>query len=78
MFKNMLENVRKKFPLIHNITLVFENTIHAVQTAKADEFTFVCVFDAGERQQTALCSTSDYYLAVFGHIEAFREFASAK
>lgn len=61
-----------------NTTIVFEDAIHAVQTAKADGFTVAAVFDESEKRQTELRRISDCYLADFEHTEQFWKFASAK
>ncbi len=59
-------------------TIVFEDAIHAVQTAKADGFCVVAVFDESEKQQNEIRRLSDCYILDFEHTETFWEFASAK
>lgn len=58
-------------------TIVFEDAIHAVQTAKADGFAVCAVFDSSEQRQAEIRSLSDCYLADFEHTEDFWKFASA-
>lgn len=67
----------RHFHADRNNTVIFEDAIHAVQTAKADGFTVVAVFDASEKRQRELCGISDCYLTDFEHTEEFWKFASA-
>ena len=59
-------------------TVVFEDAIHAVQTAKEDGFSVVAVFDSSEKRQTEIRDLSDCYIADFNHTEEFWKFASAE
>ena len=59
-------------------TVIFEDAIHAVQTAKADGFTVVAVFDNSEKHQTEIRDLSDCYITDFEHTEEFWKFASAE
>lgn len=59
-------------------TVVFEDAIHAVQTAKEDGFSVVAVFDNSEKRQTEIRNLSDCYIADFEHTEEFWKFASAE
>ncbi len=59
-------------------TFIFEDAIHAVQTAKADGFVVVSVFDDSERRQDDLRKLSDCYIMDFEHTEDFWRFASAE
>ena len=52
-------------------TVIFEDAIHAVQTAKSDGFTVVAVFDSSEKRQAELHASADFYLADFEHTEEF-------
>ena len=61
-----------------NTTVVFEDAIHAVQTAKEDGFSVVAVFDSSEKRQTEIRNLSDCYIADFEHTEEFWKFASAE
>ena len=58
-------------------TLIFEDAIHAVQTAKADRFRVVAVSDPSETRQAELRRISDFYLESYENAEEFRKFASA-
>ena len=57
-------------------TVVFEDALHAVQTAKMDGFQVVAVFDGSEKRQTEIRELSDCYLVDFVHVEDFWKFAS--
>ena len=59
-------------------TVVFEDAIHAVQTAKKDGFAVVAVFDNSEKRQAEIRNLSDCYIACFEHTEDFWKFASAE
>jgi len=58
-------------------TVIFEDAIHAIQTAKADGFAVAAVFDSSEKRQKEIRDLSDCYIADFEHTEEFWEFASA-
>ncbi|MCR4645448.1 MAG: HAD family phosphatase [Oscillospiraceae bacterium] len=58
-------------------TLIFEDAIHAVQTAKADRFRVVAVSDPSETRQAELRRISDFYLESYENAEDLRKFASA-
>lgn len=68
----------KHFGSDRSTTVVFEDAIHAVQTAKADGFAVVAVFDESEKRQEELRRISDCYIADFEHAEDFWRFASAE
>ncbi len=59
-------------------TVVFEDAIHAIRTAKADGFAVVAVFDNSEKRQTEIRDLSDCYIEDFKHTEDFWMFASAE
>lgn len=61
-----------------NSTVVFEDALHAIQTAKADGFAVVAVFDQSEKRQTEIQDLSDCYLTDFEHTDPFWEFISAE
>lgn len=42
-------------------TIIFEDSLHAVQTAKKAGFTAAAVYDQGEKNQDALKKTADFY-----------------
>jgi len=73
IFRKAMEH----FGADRNSTIIFEDAIHAVQTAKADGFAVVAVFDNSEKQQTEIRDLSDCYIADFEHTEEFWKFASA-
>ncbi len=54
-------------------TLVFEDAIHAIRTAKEDGFTVVGVFDESEKRQKEVRELVDYYLEDFEHTDDFWE-----
>lgn len=56
--------------------VVFEDAIHAIQTAKADGFAVVAVFDRSEKRQREIHALADCYLENFEQAEAFWRFAS--
>ena len=57
------------FEADRSTTVIFEDAFHAVQTAKADGFIVVSVFDESEKQQRELRSLSDYHIANFAHMK---------
>lgn len=57
-------------------TVIFEDALHAVQTAKADGFLTVCILDPYIQEQEQLQTLCDCYLADFGQSEFFWKFAS--
>ena len=59
-------------------TVVFEDALHAVQTAKKDGFQVVAVFDSSEKRQAEIRELTDCYLADFAHAEEFWRFASVE
>lgn len=62
----------------HSSAVVFEDAVHAVQTAKSGGFTVAAVFDNSEKRQTEIRALADFYITDFEHTEEFWEFASAK
>ena len=59
-------------------TIVFEDAIHAIRTAKADGFSVVSVFDNSEKRQSEIRNLSDCYISDFEHTEGFWKFASVE
>ena len=57
---------------------MFEDTLHAVRTAKADGFPVVAVYDPYEPEQEALRALADCYLISYEHSEDFFTFAANK
>lgn len=58
-------------------TLVFEDALHAVCTAKADGFTVIAVADDSEMRQSEIYKLSDFYIESFENTEAFWNFIKA-
>ena len=57
-------------------SIIFEDALHAIKTAKNDGFTVVSVFDDSEKRQDEICALSDCYIRDFEHTEDFWKFAS--
>lgn len=58
-------------------TLVFEDALHAVCTAKADGFTVIAVADDSEMRRSEIYKLSDFYIESFENTEAFWNFIKA-
>ena len=52
-------------------TVVFEDAIHAVETAKKDGFTVAAVFDESEKRQDEVRALADCYITSFEQLEQF-------
>lgn len=52
-------------------TVVFEDALHALKTAKADGFVTVGVFDIHEENQEELKTIADYYIENYSDFEKF-------
>lgn len=59
-------------------TIVFEDAIHAVKTAKQDGFKVVAVFDESEKRQGEMCQLADCYIKDFKNTNQFWDFVFAK
>ncbi|WP_461813235.1 HAD family hydrolase [Faecalimonas sp.] len=57
-------------------TVVFEDALHAAQTAKNDGFSVIGVYDCSENQQTELQETVDFYLEDFLNFDSFWKYIS--
>ena len=57
-------------------SIIFEDALHAIKTAKNDGFTVVSVFDNREKRQDEVRAISDCYIRDFEHTEDFWKFAS--
>ena len=68
---DIFQKAMEHFDADRSTTVVFEDAIHAIQTAKADGFTVIAVFDNSEKRQTEIRDLSDYYIADFVHTEEF-------
>ena len=58
-------------------TVVFEDAIHAVETAKNDGFIVIVVYDENEEQQDKIRQLGDLYLEGYDRAEAFWELVAA-
>ena len=59
-------------------TVVFEDALHAIQTAKTDGFIVASVFDSSEKRQDKIRDISDCYILDFDHLEEFWNFTSVE
>ena len=59
-------------------TVVFEDALHAIQTAKNDGFLVASVFDNSEKCQNEIRDISDCYIPDFEHLEEFWKFVSGR
>ena len=57
-------------------SIIFEDALHAIKTAKNDGFMVVSVFDDSEKRQDEIRALSDCYIRDFEHTEDFWKFAS--
>ena len=73
----IFQKAMEHFGADRSAAIVFEDALHAVQTAKADGFSVVAVFDNSEKRQNELRDLADCYIADFEHTEDFWKFASA-
>ena len=64
------------FNSTRNQTIVFEDALHAVQTAKKDHFMTVGVYDSSEPNSNQLKNISDCYLESFLETENFWKFVN--
>ena len=74
----IFQKAMEHFGADRSSAIVFEDAIHAIQTAKADGFEVVAVFDNSEKRQTEVRDLSDCYISDFEHTEEFWKFASAE
>ena len=52
-------------------TIIFEDALHAVETAKKDGFKVAVVFDSSEKRQTEIQQLGDFYITDFEQIDGF-------
>lgn len=57
--------------------VVFEDALHAAQTAKGDGFLVAAVYDSHEKRQEELKALADIYLNNFSELDSFWKLASA-
>lgn len=73
----IFQKAMEHFGADRSSTVVFEDALHAIQTAKADGFVVVAVFDSSEKRQSEIRDLADCYIADFEHTDEFWKFASA-
>ncbi|MBQ4045990.1 MAG: HAD family phosphatase [Lachnospiraceae bacterium] len=64
------------FAAERNECVVFEDAIHAAQTAKRDGFILAAVYDSSEVRQEELRQLADCYIADYSHAEEFWKLAA--
>ena len=67
----IFQKVMEHFGADRSSAIVFEDAIHAIQTAKADGFAVVAVFDSSEKRQAEIRNLADCYITDFEHTEEF-------
>ena len=67
----IFQKAMEYFSADRSTTVVFEDALHAVQTAKKDGFQVVVVFDESEKQQEEIRNLADCYIPDFEHTEDF-------
>lgn len=65
IFRKAMEH----FGADRDITVIFEDALHAIRTAKADGFRVAAVFDPSEERQEAVRLLADWYIPDFEHME---------
>jgi len=74
----IFQNAMEHFHAERSVTIVFEDAIHAIRTAKADGFAVAAVYDKSETRQSEIRELSDCYILDFEHTEEFWKFASGE
>lgn len=72
----IFQKAMEYFGAERSTTVVFEDAVHAVSTAKADGFTVAAVFDNSEKRQNEIRNLSDCYISNFENTEDFWKFVS--
>lgn len=67
----IFQKAMEHFGADRSSAIVFEDAIHAIQTAKADGFAVVAVFDSSETRQAEIRNLADCYITDFEHTEEF-------
>lgn len=67
----IFQKAMEHFGADRSSAIVFEDAIHAIQTAKADGFAVVAVFDNSEKRQAEIRNLADCYITDFEHTEEF-------
>ncbi|MBP3442867.1 MAG: bifunctional hydroxymethylpyrimidine kinase/phosphomethylpyrimidine kinase [Clostridia bacterium] len=57
-------------------TLVFEDAIYAIRTAKEDGFRVIAVYDKSEQNQAEVKTLCDFYIADYSDMQGFRKFVA--
>ena len=74
----IFQKAMEHFNADRSVTVVFEDAIHAILTAKADGFVVATVYDKSEKRQSEIYELSDCYISDFEHTEEFWKFASGE
>ena len=61
----IFQKATEHFGADRSSAVVFEDAIHAIQTAKADGFAVVAVFDSSEKRQAEIRNLADCYITDF-------------
>lgn len=67
----IFQKAMEHFGADRSSAIVFEDAIHAIQTAKADGFAVVAEFDSSEKRQAEIRNLADCYITDFEHTEEF-------
>lgn len=67
----IFQKAMEHFGADRSSAIVFEDAIHAIQTAKDDGFAVVAVFDSSEKRQSEIRNLADCYITDFEHTEEF-------
>ena len=67
----IFQKAMESFAADRSSAVIFEDALHAIQTAKADGFRVVAVSDSSEKRQNEIRSIVDFYLTDFEHTEEF-------
>ena len=67
----IFQKAMEHFGADRSSAIVFEDAIHAIQTAKDDGFAVVAVFDSSEKRQAEIRNLADCYITGFEHTEEF-------
>lgn len=70
----IFQKAMEYFDADRNNTIIFEDALHAVKTAKKDGFKVAAVFDNSEKRQTEIQQLCDCYITEFEHAEEFWQF----
>lgn len=73
---DIFRKVMEYFKADRDTTIIFEDALHAIKTAKNDGFKVVGVFDKSEIKQAEIRSIADCYINDFKYAEAFWNFIS--